>query len=276
MADYGCYANLTEFKAALTESGTAEDARLLTALEDTSRWIDNKCSRHFYTKTQTRYYTAKEAARVLLDADLLAVTTLKTDDDDDFDYDYTWATSDYHLLPFNEVVKWEIRIKVKGSYSFPANERGVEIAGTWGYGDGASNSPWLPTACTITVADATGLTVTPSDQSLLRVGQTILVGTEQIYVTALVDGGVGADSATVVRAVNGTTGAAHAAAAASVALYPSDIRRACLRAAGRAYRLESAPFGVTGSADMGTLDVVARMDPDILHWLAPYRHPRIG
>jgi hypothetical protein len=277
MADYGCYANLTEFKAALAESGTSEDSRLLTALEDASRRIDDHCQRHFYSKTATRYYTGRESRRLLLDDDLLTVATLKTDEDDDYDYDYLWTTDDYHLMPFNEVVKWELRTKPNGDYSFPRNERGVEIAGIWGYGDGWSATPWLPTSCTITAADGTGLTLVPSDQSLLRVGQTIIVGTEQMYVTTLTDGGVGADSMTVVRAVNGTTGAAHlAGSAVSTALYPTPIRRACLRLAARTYRLEAAPFGVAGNADMGTVPVQTQYDPEVLHWLAPYRHPRVG
>jgi len=277
VADFGTYAVLQAFKSWLGETGTSEDARLLTALEDASRRIDDHCQRHFYTRTASRYYTAaRHPGCLLLDDDLLSVATLKTDSDGDRVYDETWAVTDYDLEPDNKYPKWRVVVAPHGDYSFPSYRRGVEIAGLWGYGDGVSASPWLPTACTITVADTTGLTVTPSDQSLLRVGQTILVGAEQMYVQALADGGAGADSATVVRAVNGTTGAAHNLAAASVALYPTPIRRACLRIAARIYRLESVPLGVAGSAEMGTLPVAQAVDTETLHWLAPYRHMAVG
>ncbi len=94
MPDYGTYATLTDFKAALGigSADAADDANLLRALETASRWIDGHCQRHFYAKTQTRYYTAKASYELMLDddePDLLSITSLKTDEDDDYDYDYT-------------------------------------------------------------------------------------------------------------------------------------------------------------------------------------------
>ncbi len=46
--------------------------------------------------------------------------------------------------------------------------------------------------------------------------------------------------------------------------------------ANRTYQLESAPFGVRGSVDLGTIEMVARRDPDILTWLDPFKLVRTG
>jgi hypothetical protein len=276
MAIYGTYCDLATLKNSLPEMEASLDTRLLEALEDCSRWIDGWCSRHFYVLTATRTFSPVSSSRLLLPYDLLSITTLKSDEDSDYDYDNTWTTDDYHLLPSNDWPKWELRVKPNSSYSFPVGQDTVQIAGIWGHGDGFSAAPYIASGCTITVADATSITVTPSDQALLRVGQTILVGTEQMYITALADGDVGADSATVVRGVNGTAAAAQAGVAASICQYPRGVKRACLRLANRTYQLESAPFGVRGSAELGTIEMVARRDPDILDWLDPFKLRHIG
>jgi hypothetical protein len=51
---------------------------------------------------------------------------------------------------------------------------------------------------------------------------------------------------------------------------PSLIRSACLREAARRFRLGDAPFGVTGAAEMGTVQVSA-YDPEIRKDVEPFR-----
>ena len=274
MPERGCYIDLKALKAVVGEGTTTNDASLLAAAEDASRYVDQHCARRFYVQTATRYFTARNPCVLDVD-DLLAVTTLKTDSDGDRTYDETWAVTDYDLTAgddYNAWPKWRVSVAPDGSYSFPRYSRGVEIAGSWGYGDGESVSPWKDSGLTITVATAGGAALTASNATNpFAAGQTLLIGTEQVYLTA-----VSGATLTAERGVNGTTAAIQAAAAASIAQYPRNIVRATLRIAQRANALEGAPFGVRGSADMGTQEVMTRMDPDILHWLAPFRHLVVG
>ena len=277
MANYGTYATLAQLKAELNIADTTDDARLLRKLETASRAIDEPewgCGRHFYLLTATRYYTPEHSRRLLID-DLLSVTTLKTDDDGDLDYDYTWDSGDYLLEPFNEYPRTQIRVHPDGNYTFPAGRpKSVELAGECGYGDGESAAPYVASGATVTVADATTTTVSVSDQSLLEVGQTILVGSERMYVRSLTDA-VGGDTALVYRRVNGSTAAAHVAAAASIYQYPLESREACLLIAARLFRRGEAPFGVVGSAEFGSARIMTR-DPDVRGLLNPYRRITVG
>jgi hypothetical protein len=111
-----------------------------TAIEAASRWIDAETGTHYYSSTETRYYTPEYTDLLWVD-DLLSVTTLKGDDNWDGTYETTWTTSDYILEPRNAAANSndvkpyrQIRQDVNGDYSFPAGVRdGVEIVGSWGY-----------------------------------------------------------------------------------------------------------------------------------------------
>ena len=136
------YATLAGLRARLGITGvsdTADDAVLEAVVESVSRAIDDFCGRRFYAATQTRYFTALRADRLLVD-DLLSVTTLKTDDDGDGTYETTWTAADYYLAPYNAQLEsvprpyWRIEVSEGGDYTFPCDvRRGVEIAGSWGF-----------------------------------------------------------------------------------------------------------------------------------------------
>lgn len=119
-------------------SDTTDDAVLEAVVESVSRAIDDFCGRRFYAATQTRYYTAK-SGRLLLVDDLLSVSTLKTDADGDGAYETTWATTDYHLAPYNAQLEsvpkpyWCIEVSQNGDYWFPCGPRRIEIVGSWGF-----------------------------------------------------------------------------------------------------------------------------------------------
>jgi len=271
MAEYGSYTRLDLLKAELHIGTTdeADDANLLRCIERASRQIDDHCRRHFYAVTETRYYSPVSSVCLRVD-DLLSVTSLATDEDDDRDYDYTWAATDYDLIPDNGFPKWRIETTPLGSYRFPVARRSVKIVGLFGYGDGYSATPYIATGATVTIANTTSTTVTVSDDSLVFAGDTLLAGTEQMYVTQVTAGAT--DSVTVVRGVNGTTAAIQAAAAASRYLYPQPIVNACTRLAARLFRMQAAPFGVEGTGEFGTATVIgSRFDSAILQDLAPYR-----
>lgn len=276
MAILAAYVDLAIFKAALSVSDTVDDTRLLGILEDVSRYIDQHCQRHFYVLTATRTFTASRSDYLSVPYDLLSITTLQTDEDEDWDYDNTWAagaSGDYHLYPFNEWPKWKILVRSGGDYSFPAQVEGVQIAGLWGYGDGESATPYGASVTTTAEeldASETGVDVTSATN--IQAGHTILVESEQLYVESK-----SSNTLTVVRGVNGTTAATHATAkSVYVYRYPRNIRRACLLLASETYALESAPFGVRGTADMGTIEVVANNSPKFLWWTNPYRYLGVG
>lgn len=267
MANYGTYASLTDIRSALAYAATetADDTRLRQVLEAVSHHIDDYCRRFFGARTETRTLTATETQRLLLDQDLLSITTLKTDSDGDWDYDDTWTTSDYHLAPFNSFPKWEIRTKSGGSYAFSTQEEGVQIAGLWGYGDGDSATPYTASGATVTVGTTSGTSVTASSGTPFSAGNTVLAGTEQMYIQS-----ISTNTLTVVRGVNGTTAAIQAGATAYIYRYPAPVVEAAIILASRIFRRKDSPLGVTGAADLGTV-YVGRVDWDVERLLMPYR-----
>ncbi len=271
MPNYGTYVDLTTLRSSLGITDTTDDAYLRTVAESVSRYIDDYCGgRHFYCLTATKYFTAQATDTLFLRSDdLLSISTsgLKTDSDGDRTYDETWATTDYDLIPYNSWPKYALETTPEGDYTFPGYRRGVEIAGLWGYGDGDSATPYALSGSTGAVATAGGTTVVASSGALLRICQTILMGTEQMYIT-----GFATNDLTVVRAVNGTTGAVQAAGTAiNIYRYPGPVVQAALLQSSRIFRRRDAPFGVTGSGELGQPIIIQRLDSDVAYPLAAYR-----
>lgn len=52
---------------------------------------------------------------------------------------------------------------------------------------------------------------------------------------------------------------------------PDPIVEACNLQSERVYKRKDAPFGVMGSADMGTVTVIPKLDPDVKMLLDPYK-----
>lgn len=225
-----CYATLTQLKADLGISGTSDDTRLLAILNAASRHIDNFCNRHFYIKNEARYFDGRKSP--LLVDDLLAIVTLKLDNDQDLTYEDTMAATDYELYPLNSFPKGIIRISADSDFADFATGvvKGVEIDGSWGFGNGISATPYKSSGTTVTVANATSTTVTAGSGPALAVGQTILAGDEQMFIEA-----ISGNDLTVQRAVNGTTGAAHAGATAYIYEYPDGIVHTCIMVAARLF-----------------------------------------
>lgn len=267
--DYGTYCDLATLKTAMGISDTTDDTRLLTVLEDVSRFIDEHCQRHFYVKTETRYYTGTGCDYLLLDADLLSVTSLKTDEDDDRDYDYTWTATDYDLEPYNSWPKTKISETPNGDYSLPTNPKGIEITGLWGYGRGDGATPYEVSSTTTAEAlDTTETGVDVASGAALSAGQTILIDSEQMYISS-----ISSNTLTVVRGVNGTTAAAHdTSKTIYIYRYPSNIRRACIMLAEQTRKLEDAALGVSGNPEMAMETMQPSQRAQILFWMAPFRN----
>lgn len=288
--DYGCYADLDLLKARLKRGGFDEaidNAVLKALLEAASRAIDRYCKRHFYVKTETKYfdggaytqptidrYTGQvvEYASRLVVPDLLSITTLKFDSDQDAVYEYTLAATDYILYPYVDFPKTRVDLDLRQGdyYYYPVGQKPIEIAGVWGYGNGQGTTPYEDSGATITVANGTATTVSISDQSLLAVGQTVLVESEQIYIRQLIDDPAG-DTGLVWRGINGTTGAAHSAKAAYIYRYPEEVTEAVILTASRLWvRKDSSYATVIASAEIGELEIYRGLDPDVKRFLQPY------
>lgn len=265
-----CYLGVGTLRTAAGAPTTA-DAALLTAIEGASDTIDSECSRTFQPYTATKYFspTGSSSLTLPIGTDLIAITTLKTDDDGDGVFETTWATTDYVLLPRNALVGpapspyWQIRVAADGDYSFPVGDDLVEIVGTWGY---ALDLLTLA-ATTSEVLDASETGVDVSSVSEIEVGNTIQVDSEQMYVTA-----INTLTLTVERGVNGTTAATHLTAATIKRhRYPRNIALATQLLAMKNFRRKDAPFGVAGSGEMGTLIMMPRYDSDYESKLQNYR-----
>ncbi len=280
------YATLTELKAVLGISSTTDDVVMRKILEATTRAIESYCNRRFYCTTETKYFNGGLSLWV---PDLLSITTLRTDDIGDASLPFsavtenTFATTDYILYgggledSLNLYPKTRIEINPTGDYSSFANgvKRGVEIIGTWGYGDGTTATPYVATAITGTVETTTGLTLTLSADGIIEIGHTILCESEQMYVTAL-----GTLSATVERGVNGTTAATHSLKTLSYYRYPRDIMQACLDLSVALYQnrakqgLQSERIGDYSYTIAGT-SLGKSMVESILESIRPYKRMRV-
>ena len=108
----------------------------------------------------------------------------------------------------------------------------------------------------------TTTTVAVDDGTQFETGQTIMIGTEQMLVTA-----ISGNNLTASRGLNGTTPAAHADNSdISIMRWPSSIERAALVQTARIW---------TRSADFEPFFVDAEVDTDVRLLLDPYRKPSV-
>lgn len=254
------YLSLDDLKSRLDISNTTDDTTLRSACQGATRAIDRHCGRRFQPQTATRYYTARDASWLPV-ADLLSVTSLKTlttNSNGTRTYGDTWATTDYDLLPYDapddEEPYFLIRVNPAGLFSFPTEARGVEVVGVWGYWQDTTVATTLGAAITSTTAT----TFTATSGAALKVLQTILVDSEQMYIT-----GIATNTVTVERGANGTTAATHSNGAnVAVYRYPDDLVEAATIEAVRLWRRRDAPFGVVGDVNTGMVRI-ARVDSDV-------------
>lgn len=251
------YAHIGDLKNSLEADAvtwTEDDATLLGWLEAGARRIDGWCDRSkfgsgFGPRTGTNAYDYPDDPTCLyLEDDLLAVTTVTVYDTYGVSAGTLADGTNFLKTPYDRSPFRELTLIVGSSRGFGAAQQGTRIAGTWGY----SNE---------TYSVGTGGTVTSSGTSLILsggtayAGQTLLVESEQMYVTAT--GG----TATVVRGVNGTTAAVHASGVAvSAYRYDRAVSSANLRLAQRYHK--QAQAGLTGDFGAGALPVAGFRDSE--------------
>ena len=243
--------------------GAGDDNELFQLLLAVSDWVDHYCNRHFYPRTDTMVFDGKGTAQLLV-PDLISVTSLKEDTNGDLTFNETWATSDYWLQPYNASPSqhWgspftAVKVRSEGNKSggFTAGERNIQIDGNWGYAQFSEDSGTDLNDPSMTT---TKTTVAVDDGTQFHIGQTVLIGTEQMLVTA-----VSGNDLTVSRALNGTTAAAHADNSdINILRWPASVERAALVQTARIW---------TRSADFEPFFVDADVDTDVRLLLEPYR-----
>ena len=258
-------------------SSTGENALLDAALEDVSRLIDQHVGYPLYAHVATKYFTARDSECLTLDTPLLSITALRTDAGGNASYEATWSTGDYWLTGagknFNYAHEsppqpvWEIHRRQSGSNSFPAGvERGVEIDATWGRFNQTQG-----TTATVATAWATGTTDLPvNGATALHAGYTLRVGAEQLFVN-----NVGtASNIFVERGVNGTSGAAHASAAA-ISRYTYPVAESAARFQVMMDRRGGEQTGFPGESGESRL-APGGLHPYVRRMLDPLRKPVAG
>lgn len=228
------YCDLATLKAegALNISGRVYDRRLLSLLEQTSRWIDGYCNRPFYVLHETREFDGGGSPQIPL-PDLIAVTALETRPAAAAPRQ-TWSADRYQLYPYSAAPQqpWGRPYTWVGVHPaalswlrFPPGPGSVRISGRWGFREVTADSGTTLAAENPLPPAATELTA--AAEGKLAAGQTLAIDQEQLYVTA-VDGA----TATVMRGVNGTAAAEHPGGAAiALYAYPGPVTEACLQLA---------------------------------------------
>lgn len=261
------YATLNDIKKLLAVEGAGDNEQLLRALEAASRQIEKLTGRYFYCYEGIKYLDGG-GSKMWLSEDILSISLLKIDQDGDGVYESTLATSDYILYSLNDYPKIRLETNPNGNYSGFAYgiPKGIQITGVFGYADSAIPYEERTTLSGDIIAGATSLIV--ADGQLLKIGETIRMDSEQMFVKQIVT-----NTLTVQRGVNGTTAATHTSAAKVYAYdYPEDITQATLIIAMRMWkRKDSAYQDVIGSPETGQIITSKGRDPDEKELTAPYR-----
>jgi hypothetical protein len=210
--------------------------------------------------------------------DLAAITSLKTDDDINRTFETTWATTDYRLRPSNADPATRansnsrpytsVIVDSNGTKSFTLGDETVQIVGEWGW--------WVHKATATETADAisstTAQTFSVSARTDIEAGHTILVDSEQMYVRSY-----SGNTLSVIRSVNGTSGATHSGGAAiSLYEFPEPVREAVIIQASRMWKRKDSSFANAIGLEGGLMEIFRGVDQDVRQAVRPYRKMAMG
>ena len=274
------YSHLSTLKSSgvLNISGPGYDDRLRELLEVVSRMVDRYCNRHFYVLTTTHVYDSDGGSELHIQ-DLLSITSLKTDDNKDRTFETTWAATDYLLYPTNAeptqlwgrpYTRVVVDVEAGSKSVFPAGRQTIQMIGKWGFRDVTDD---VATDVNDTAFAAIDTAFDVDDGTKLSVGDTILIGSEQLYVT-----GINTNNITVTRGVNGTTAASHADNSdISIYRYPAEVVGACLMQSARFWSRKDTPLEPVPRLHQSQFsNAFQELDPDVKQLLSPLRKPVVG
>jgi hypothetical protein len=253
------YADADQFKDYLvsdggTDFGTTDDAAMLRVLEGASRRVDAYCGRSsfgsgFGPRVASNVYDHDGGQYLDLYDDFLAVTSVTSASTTGATQVALTVNTDYLKVPYAAPHR-ALVFPGLGSGTIGSGYQVFTVAGTAGY---AAETESVG-ACGTATTSATSLTLTSGSA---YPGATLLIDSEQVYVTA----SSGGTALTITRAVNGTTAATHGTAS-TVSRYRYDraVELATLRVAQRAWRAKEA--GVTGDFGGGDIAVTGNRDTE--------------
>lgn len=222
----------------LAADDTADDARLLEALNMASAQIERAAERHFTPRRQAIRHSLSSSLELLLDDDLLELIALTNGDGSPI------PLSNVLLLPSDGPASI---LRLTGSSAFVWNDTpliAVTVTGIWGWhdrwgdawrdsADAVQDNPLTASATTLTVADAGG-TDSMGEQPRFQVGHLLKIEDEYLSVLAV---NAATNTLTVRRGANGTTAASHAQnTPVSVYQPPADVTALVLRRAAWLYK----------------------------------------
>ena len=127
--------------------------------------------------------------------------------------------ADFWLMPYNSTPKTILKLNEDTTKGLDAGQQTLSILGSWGF---TADTVSVTTSDAISSTTATSASVTSATN--LGPAQTILIDSEQLYITA-----ISGNTLTVERAVNGTTAATHSGGATTYRYdYPELVVQACL------------------------------------------------
>jgi len=174
--------------------------------------------------------TASLASVIPLDGWLVSTTTVTAYDATDRGASTVLTegyANDFFLMPYNVSPKTIFKLNEDTSNTLDSGQQTLTILGEWGY---TSDTLTVTTADAITSTTATSISVTSATD--LGPGQTILIDSEQLYITA-----ISGNTLTVERGVNGTTAATHSGGVDLTRYdYPELVVQACLDIAKLTFR----------------------------------------
>ena len=200
------YCSREDVKNAAALRGASMNNTVDLIIEAQSRAIDNSIGRFFIPKTMVKTYrwppeNNYDANLLVLDDWLISVTTLKTKAQNSSPT--TISSSDYFLEPNRSSVGGSsiapyhrIEIDLSSTSSFESGDtpqRSIEVTGSWGY-NGQTNSAGTVSSGLSSSAAATSFTC--SSGTLINVGNTILIDSEQLFVSGRSNAQVGSEALT--------------------------------------------------------------------------------
>ena len=292
---YASTDDLRDYLAGTTYSSgwTSDGSALRRVLEASSRRIDAYCGGGtFGAKTATRSFDIGDgvlkqspqyksvagyasydivtnnamAGVIPLDAWLLSATTVTSYKQTARTENETLAEgydNDYLLMPYNFSPKTVLKLNEDTSKGFYSGQQTLTILGSWGYTSDTEEITDLNGA----VSSTSATTVAVTSATGLSPAETILVGSEQMYIT-----GISSNNLTVERGVNGTTAATHSDEdAVKSYIYPSEVVQACLDLSKVTFR--NRDLGVTDTIGAGDANVTRASEEanDILATVDAYR-----
>ena len=298
------YVTEDELKAVMPDSlrtsNTDYDKIFIQLAKRLSRWIDNHTQRLFYPFLDTRFYSvprrgSNENLAELDDLwidDVMEIDSVATSENDGSTYT-TLATGNYipmHGQDFNSEKSYTLlKIDRNGTLgSWPIGQRSVRLIGTFNFTDdrGRFFEDSIDAVNHTTGINATDTTLKLNDVDgadkwgftpRISPGQILRIELEQMEVT-VTDNTTGAQTATVVRGVNGTVAAAHVdTTQVDKFMPPEPLKQSCIAQAIKQFKRGQAGFGdAAAQMDLGRVLQLKGFSEEALGFLVAYKKLEFG